>query len=69
MVTKYGCHSDVSPEWCKHEYVTSPQYFSEKWPFVFTRECHYEHKQKDLKCEGCKQPHEQDTQIKEFLEW
>lgn len=66
---KYGCHSDVSPDWCKHDEVTSPQYISVKWPFIFTRECHYEHKWSDDKCNGCKQPHETDTQVPEFLEW
>lgn len=65
----YSCHSDISPDRCKHEFVTSPQYFAEKWPFVFTRECHYDKKHSDERCAGCKHPHELDTQVSDFLEW
>jgi hypothetical protein len=78
---KYGCHSDISPDRCKHDYVDLMQryqllsgeenYISKgvRWEFVFTRECHYDKKHSDDRCTGCKHPHELDTQVPQFLEW
>ena len=62
----YSCHSDVNPDRCKHDFVESK---GVRWPFVFTRECHYDKKTLDERCAGCKHPHELDTQVPQFLEW
>lgn len=63
---KYSCHSDISPDRCKHDFVESK---GVRWEFVFTRECHYDKKHLDERCAGCKHPHETDTQVPDFLEW
>lgn len=49
-----GCHSTVAPMNRKHELVVLPKYPT-PWPYRFTRDCQYDHKDTDKRCAGCDQ--------------